>query len=175
MPAAKKKRYVIELGLSEYDAGVLTSEKETADYFEQLLQYEVNAKSAANWVMGPLKEIENALPAPGRVAEMILLVDNGKVNFSSAAQTILPALLVNNSGSAMEIAQEQNVLIDASAIDLDTIIDQVIAKYPDKVLEYQKGKKGLLGLFMGEVMKLSGGKINPGKTNTLLINKLDKQ
>jgi aspartyl-tRNA(Asn)/glutamyl-tRNA(Gln) amidotransferase subunit B len=142
-----------------------------------------NFKSAVHWLMGTVKSYLNehhqtidTLPlSPKQLAGLIQLVDAGKVNNTVAAHKIFPALLQNADKTAEQIAQDLNLLISDNSSELDGFIQQALNKYPDKVTEYQKGKKGVLGLFMGEIMKLSKGKIDPQKTNQLLIKALQSK
>lgn len=171
------------LGLSGYDAGVITADRDMALYFEELTKNTANYKAAANWLIGPVKSYLNESGmsigqinlAPASLARLIDLVDSGKVNNSVAAQKLFPALLKTGGSDPEALAREMNVLIDPAAGDVDQFIHDAIAKYPDKVKEYQNGKKGVLGLFMGEIMKSSKGRIDPQKTNQLLIKELESK
>jgi aspartyl-tRNA(Asn)/glutamyl-tRNA(Gln) amidotransferase subunit B len=180
LPAALYKKYTVQLGLSDYDAGVITAEKELAAYFETLIKNTTNYKAAVNWLMGPVKSYLNESGKPvcefeikaETLAGLIELVDNGKINHTVATQKLFPALLKTTSKTAAGLAAEMNLLI-TDKNDVDEFIRAALAKYPDKVIEYQKGKKGVIGLFMGEIMKSSKGKIDPQKTNQLLIKELE--
>ncbi len=181
LPNELYEKYTTVLGLSPYDAGVITADRDFALYFEGLVKSTANYKAAANWLMGPVKSHlnENGLSAaeisikPEVLAGLIELVDSGKINNTVAAQKLFPALLKNSNKTAGELANELNLLIIADNNDVSQFIHNAIAKYPDKVKEYQNGKKGVLGLFMGEIMKSSKGKIDPQKTNQLLIKELE--
>jgi aspartyl-tRNA(Asn)/glutamyl-tRNA(Gln) amidotransferase subunit B len=186
MPALPKElyaKYTTQLGLSDYDAGVITADKEVAAYFEAITQYTDNYKSAANWLMGAVKSYlnDNNLTItqlqlePENLAALIKLVDEGKINNSVAAHKLFPAMLKNASKTPDELAKELNLLISQDVSEVDQFIQAALAKFPDKVKEYQKGKKGVLGLFMGEIMKLSKGKIDPQKTNQLLLKELESK
>jgi aspartyl-tRNA(Asn)/glutamyl-tRNA(Gln) amidotransferase subunit B len=183
LPNQLFEKYTQKLGLSDYDAGVIIADKEFAAYFEELIKHTDNYKSAANWVMGAVRSyindndigINDIGIKPATLAGLIKLVDEGKVNNSVAAQKIFPAMLKGNGKTADQLAKELNLLISEDTDELDEFIKAALAKYPDKVVEYQKGKKGVLGLFMGEVMKLSKGKIDPQKTNKLLIKELESK
>lgn len=181
LPGELFEKYTVQLGLSEYDAGVITAEKELALYFEELIKCTSNCKTAANWIMGPVKSYLNESGrgiaefelGPAKIAGMITLIESGKINHSLATQKLFPALLKQPGKNPEELAAELNILINPGLVDVDRLIKDALAKYPDKVIEYQKGKKGVLGLFMGEVMKSSKGKIDPQKTNQLLIKELE--
>jgi aspartyl-tRNA(Asn)/glutamyl-tRNA(Gln) amidotransferase subunit B len=183
LPNELYNKYTLELGLSSYDAGVITADKDFASYFEELIKNTDNYKSAANWLMGPVKSylndsglcVSDLSLKPETLAGLIKLIDSGKINNSLAAQKLFPALLTNSNKSAEDVATELNLLIIADNNDVSVFIHNAIAKFPDKVKEYQNGKKGVLGLFMGEIMKSSQGKIDPQKTNQLLIKELESK
>ncbi len=181
LPTNLYKKYTMELGLSSYDAGVITAGRDVAQYFEALIKETSNYKSAANWMMGAVRSYTNENSVllkdfsitPSKLAELIALIDNGKVSNSVAAQKIFPVLVNQPAKTALQVAEELNLIIDEGATDVGSFIRETLAKHPDKVKEYHNGKKGVLGLFMGEIMKLSKGKIDPKKTNELLISALE--
>jgi aspartyl-tRNA(Asn)/glutamyl-tRNA(Gln) amidotransferase subunit B len=186
MPALPKElfaKYTTEFGLSDYDAGVITADKQFAAYFEEIVKHTSHYKSAANWLMGAVSSyindhsihIAELALKPATLAGLIKLVDDGKVNNSVASHKIFPEMLKGNDKTADQIAKELNLLISDDSSQLDEFIHAALAKFPDKVIEYQKGKKGVLGLFMGEIMKISKGKIDPKKTNQLLIKELESK
>jgi aspartyl-tRNA(Asn)/glutamyl-tRNA(Gln) amidotransferase subunit B len=183
LPNELYDKYTFKLGLSDYDAGVIISDRDFALYFEELIKNTDNYKAAANWLMGHVKSYlnENGLSIvdldlkPATLAGLIKLVDSGEINNSLAAHQLFPALLKSKGKNAGELAKEMNLLINPNGTDVNRFIHDVIAKYPDKVKEYQKGKKGILGLFMGEIMKVSKGKIDPQQTNQLLIKELESK
>ncbi len=183
LPHELYKRFVNEFGLPEYDAGVLTDSKEIALYFEILCEKTANYKAASNWVMGPVKSYLNELTlhvkdfpvTPERLAELIALVDSNKVSYSVAAQKIFPVLIEGQGlESVLKIAERLNLIQESDAGSLKPVVDEVIARFPAKVAEYKAGKKGLLGMFMGEVMKVSKGKADPKVATELLKEVLDK-
>lgn len=183
LPAELIAKYTQQLGLSAYDAGVLTDAKEIALFFEEVLKHTSNAKAAANWVMGPVKSFlnENALHisqfpvSPERLSQLIALIDSGKVNFASASQRIFPVMTQDVSKTPLQIAEENNLVQESDSGALTELIKEAVGKYPAKVAEYKSGKTGLLGLFMGEVMKLSKGKADPKVASELLKKVLDEQ
>jgi aspartyl-tRNA(Asn)/glutamyl-tRNA(Gln) amidotransferase subunit B len=174
------KKYSSEFHLSEYDAAVLTEEKDFSDYFERIARSTKNYKAAANWMLGPVKswlnennrDITGFPLSPEQMASLIGLVDNGQLSFSTAATKVFAHLINDPSADPGRIATEQNLLQQSDVSLLDPVIDRVLVKYADKVAEYKKGKKGLLALFVGEVMKQSKGKADPKMTNELLLEKL---
>lgn len=185
MPVLPEELYHIyteQLGLSDYDATVLTSDREISSYFEQVRQVTHNYKAAANWLMGPIKSyinehhqsVSELKLTPKTLAQLIDLVDSGKVNNTVANHKLFPALLKEANKSPEQLATELNLLINDDSDELEQFIIEALNKFPDKVKEYKKGKKGVLGLFMGEIMKRSKGKIDPQKTNQLLVKALEK-
>jgi len=182
LPKALMARFISDYGLSEYDAAVITSEKDYAIYYQAILGHTSNYKAAANWLNGPLRSYlnENALEldtlkiTPGQIAELIRLVEDNKISFSAASQKVFPELLHKEHSQAVEtLVGEMNLLqVDDDGFIKD-LIHEVLAQYPDKVAEYKAGKKGVLGLFMGDVMKKSKGKADPKKTSMLLTALLE--
>lgn len=176
LPDALSKRFTKDFGLSEYDASILTDTKANALYFNELASLTKNYKAAANWMNGPLKsylnenaiELESFPLKPKHLSEIITLIDSDKVSFSMASQKLFPELIKQPEKSAESLAAELNIIQEDNSDLLNDWAKQAIAKYPDKEIEYKAGKYGLIGLFMGEVMKLSGGKADPKKANQLL-------
>ncbi|MFY7964148.1 MAG: Asp-tRNA(Asn)/Glu-tRNA(Gln) amidotransferase subunit GatB [Chitinophagaceae bacterium] len=180
LPKALATKYKEQLGLSEYDANVLCDEKATADFFNETTEKTNNYKAAANFILGPVKQYlnennltiaETSLTAIS-LANLIQLVDEGKVNFSVASSKILPILFTENK-NALQIAEEQNLLQSNDSNEIEGWVTAVIENMPDKVAEYKKGKKGLIGLFVGEVKKISKGKADPKVATDLLTQKLN--
>ncbi|RFS22464.1 Asp-tRNA(Asn)/Glu-tRNA(Gln) amidotransferase subunit GatB [Chitinophaga silvatica] len=179
LPEELIERYTSQFGLTEYDARVICDDKATALYFEEVLKETSHYKAAANWLAGPVKswlneqsgDISQFPVTPKLLASLINLVDAGKVSFSIASSKILPAM-IEAPGEPLEIATKLNLLQDTNADNIAPIIDEVLAKYPDKVAAFKGGKKGLMSLFVGEVMKLSKGKADPRLTNELLAERL---
>jgi len=167
-------------GLSEYDADVLLEEKEMVVFYKKITEHTKNYKAAANWLTNVIQSHLNdnqltinefELEAK-TIAELIELVDTNKLSNAAAAQKVFPELVKQANTPPLELAKKLNLIQDSDEGSIEAIVDAVIAKYPDKVKAYQKGKKGLIGMFMGEVMKASGGKVNPKVANRLLQEKL---
>ncbi len=184
MPSLPKEliaKYIKEYKLTEYDARVITDFKETAAYFEQICHHTGNYKAAANWINGAIKSYMNEqgidismFPVkPIAIADIINIIDEGKLSNSAASQQVFPMMAKHPERSPLEIATELNLIQDSNADSIEPLIDEVLAKYPEKIIEYKEGKKTLMGLFVGEVMKLSKGKADPKITNELLRKKLD--
>ena len=178
LPAARMKRFVSEFGLSDYEAGVLTASKPMADYFESCVKLFNQPKTVSNWVMGELtRELNNsgtdasASPvSPERLISLLQLVEKGTISLK-AAREIFPE--VYSSGKTPEqIIQEKGLVQLSDEGALDKIIVEVLAKNPTQVAQFKDGKQQVLGFLVGQVMKASGGKANPGKVNELLKKKL---
>lgn len=182
LPRDLMHKYIEQLGLTIYDAELITSEKEIALYFEELIQKTRNYKSAANWIMGPVKEwmnstaksIDELVITPSQLADIIALIDDGKINFTIAAQQLFPALMDSPQIGVAELAKQLNILQESDDAAISVFVREALQKYPEKVQEYRNGKKGILGLFMGEVMKMSKGKADPKITTRLLEAELNK-
>lgn len=181
LPRELFSKFVKAYNLPEYDAQVLTDSKEIALYFEALCEETSNYKAASNWMMGPIKSYLNELTlhisqfpiAPKQIAALIKIVEEGKVNFSTASQKIYPELIKTPDKAPLEIAEEMNLIQESDSSSIIPIVEEVLAAMPEKVNEYKNGKKGLMGLFMGEIMKKSKGKADPKVASELLRSKLD--
>jgi len=183
LPQQLYARFTGELGLSDYDANVLIDQKEVAQYFDDLARLlpPASAKAAANWVMGPVKsylneralEINDFPLDPGQLAGIIELIEAGKINYSVASKQLFPHLLEHPQANATGAAEQLGLLTKADAGELEALVQQVLAANPAKVAEYRAGKKSLTGMFMGELMKLTGGKADPKLANQLLRQGLD--
>ena len=185
MPALPRElynKYITEFHLPEYDAQVLTDSKDVALYFEELCKLTTNYKAASNWLMGPVKSHLNDLDltadefpvSPAVLGELISLIDSGKISFSVASQRVFPELLKNPNKSAIDVAQQLNLIQESNHDAIIPIIDEVLKEFPLKVEEYKNGKKGIVGMFMGEVMKRSKGKADPKVANALITKKLEE-
>jgi aspartyl-tRNA(Asn)/glutamyl-tRNA(Gln) amidotransferase subunit B len=173
-------KYISSFSLTEYDARVLTDDKDLAEYYEAILQHTTLYKAAANWMLGPVKSwlnehnkpIQEFPVKPSQLAKLIQLTDEGKLSFSVASTRLFSYLLGNPDMDPLKAAEQQNLLQQSDAGALEPIIDEVLLKFKDKVAEYKKGKKGVLSLFVGEVMKRSKGKADPKVTNEIILEKL---
>ena len=179
LPLQLIQQFQESFGLTEYDANNLCADKSTADYFLEVSKYSTQYKAIANWMLGPIKQQLNEtakdfstlLLLPQTLAELIAIVEAGKVNFSVASSKILPELL-NGNNSPLAIAEAMNLLQVSDTKELESWIDEALEGMPDKVAEYKRGKKGLIGLFVGEIKKISKGKADPKMVTTLLQEKL---
>ena len=178
LPAARTARFAGVYGLSEYDAGVLTASKGIADYFESCVTLFNQPKTVGNWVMGELtRELNNAGTdvsaspvTPERLVSLLRMVDKGTISLK-VAREIFPELY--GSGKTPEqIVQEKGLTQVSDEGALEKIIDEVLTQSPAQVTQFKEGKQQVLGFLVGQVMKASGGKANPGKVNELLRKKL---
>lgn len=178
LPSQLFEIYTKQYGLSDYDAFQLTELKEIAVYYNELVTYTKNYKSAANWLMGTIKSylneraiaLHNFTLKPSKIAEIIALIDAGKVSNTAASANLFPALIEDPNASAEDIAKKLDLIQNSNSDELQGFIDKVLAKFPEKVQEYKAGKVGLLGMFVGEIMKETKGKADPK-----LLNQLVKQ
>jgi len=174
-------KYTKDLGLSEYDAFILTDNKAFALFFEQLIAQTSNYKAATNMMIGPVKSwlndqsvaIEVFPISPSSLAKIIALVDEEKISTTTANQKLFPALLEDPQADPQAICEREGWIQQGDTNQLAQWVDQALAAYPDKIEEYRSGKKGLIGLFMGEVMKYSRGNADPKKASAMLREKLD--
>jgi aspartyl-tRNA(Asn)/glutamyl-tRNA(Gln) amidotransferase subunit B len=181
LPRELYRKFVDSYGLPTYDAGVLSEAKEIALWFDALCSRTKNYKAASNWMMGPVKSylnertlhIDDFPVKPEVLAELIALVDAGKVSFTVASQRIYPELLKATGESSLAIAQRLNLIQESDEGSLKPIVESVLAENAGKVAEYRSGKKGLMGMFMGEVMKKSKGKADPKVATKILTEMLE--
>lgn len=180
LPEALIEKYMHQFHLPEYDARVISNDKEMVDYFEELIGKTVHTKAAANWLLGPVKsylneqgEVLSSLPVrPAALAGLIQLVQDGKLSFSVASSKLFSALIKDPTADPLQLATTLNLLQNSDEASVEEWVESVLAKMPEKVAEYRKGKKSLIGLFMGEVKKASGGKADPKIATQLLTKKL---
>jgi aspartyl-tRNA(Asn)/glutamyl-tRNA(Gln) amidotransferase subunit B len=159
---------------------LLSEDVELAAYFEDAAKAITAYKQIANWLLGPVKsvlneegkEINQLTLTPQQLAAVIQLVEEGKVSHTMAVQKLFPAMLQTTTANAGELAQQLNLLQERNEDALQQLIEEVLNNMPQKVAEYKKGKKGLIGLFVGEVMKKSNGKADPKLLNQLVTEKL---
>ncbi|MCP4186909.1 MAG: Asp-tRNA(Asn)/Glu-tRNA(Gln) amidotransferase subunit GatB [Gammaproteobacteria bacterium] len=181
LPEQKRQRFIVDLQLSEYDAEVLTSSRETAIYFEKTLaQLPDQAKQIANWILGELSaalnkadiNIEQSPISPDGLSNLIARISDNTISGKIAKQVF--EAMWQGEGSADSIIEAKGLkqITDTGAIE--SLIDQVIADNPDQVDQFRAGKEKVLGFFVGQIMKQSKGKANPGQVNQLLREKLNK-
>jgi aspartyl-tRNA(Asn)/glutamyl-tRNA(Gln) amidotransferase subunit B len=178
LPASRRARFIESYGLREYDAQVLTAERETSDYFEKVVTASGDARAAANWVMGDLaallkeldKDISTSPISAENLGRLIKLIVEGKIS-GKIAKELLPKMA--ESGDAPETLVEREGLSQISDEGaLIKIIDDVIAANPKQLEQYRAGKATVIGFFVGQVMKASRGQGDPAVVNRLLKEKL---
>jgi aspartyl-tRNA(Asn)/glutamyl-tRNA(Gln) amidotransferase subunit B len=180
LPHALFERYTKTYGLSDYDAYNITDQKGLALYYEALIGFTKNYKAAANWLMGDIKSYLNeqgvdisTFPIGAeRIAALIELIDQGKISNSIAAQRLFPALF-ESTETPLEIAERLNLIQSSDSAVIEGFIAQVIAQNAAEVERYRNGEKQLIGFFMGQLMKVSGGKADPKASNAILRQKLE--
>ena len=174
LASAKQQRFIAEYEVPEYDAVILTSNKALACYFEACVTLYPHPKTVSNWVMGELlRELNHAgieadaspMP-PERLVELLRLVDEGTISLK-VARDIFPDLYASGKTPA-QIVQEKGLTQVSDEKALGAFVEEVLAKNPSQVAQFKEGKQQVLGFLVGQVMKTSGGKANPGKVNELL-------
>jgi aspartyl-tRNA(Asn)/glutamyl-tRNA(Gln) amidotransferase subunit B len=180
LPYQKRHRYEEELGLSAYDARVLTDDRAIAEYFEAAIAAKANPKLAANWIMGDISaylnnghlSITQLALKPETLAELIGLIEDGTIS-NKIGKDVLPELL-QSGGSAKELIEKKGLIQISDVGAIESAIDAVLAANPNELEQYRGGKTKLLGFFVGKVMKETGGRADPKLTNQLLAKKLNQ-
>ena len=178
LPAAKRNRYAADLGLSIYDARVLTDESSMAKYFEKVVNEGGAAKSSANWITGDIAafiksnrfSFDQLSFKPNELAEMLKMIDAGEIS-GKIAKEILPELL-SKGGSPKQLVKERGLGMIGDPKVIEEIIDKLILNHPNEVESFRAGKKKLLGFFVGQLMKETKGKADPKLANQILNKKL---
>ncbi len=176
LPRALKEKFMSDFGLPEYDAGVLVEEKEIALYFDELASMAPNRKAASNWMMGSVKGYLNELTLhiadfpikPQKLAELIGLVEAGKVSNSAAKEKLFPELCRQPLSDPATLAGQLGIFQDSDSSSIQPIIDQVMAEFPDKVAQVKAGQQGVANMLIGQVMKRSKGKADPKVVRELM-------
>lgn len=180
LPAARRERFVRQYGLPEYDAGVLVSSRDLAEFFEGTVTAANGAaKPASNWIMGDVlatlnrteKDISECPITPVQLGGLINRITDNTISGKIAKQ-VFQALMEGEGASADEIIEKKGLKQESDSGAIEALIDEVIAANPDNVTAYRSGKDKLFGFFVGEVMKRSKGKANPGQVNEILKKKL---
>lgn len=179
LPAQRRRRFLAEYALSEYDARVLTQEQEVADYFEAAAREAGDAKAASNWVMTEvlrkLKQDERPLAlcpvAPQRLAELIRMVASGQLSGTLAKDVF--EKMWRSGEPAAAIVEREGLLQVSDEASIAQAIAEVLLASPEQVATYRKGKQSTLGWFVGQVMRRMGGKANPQVVNGLLKKALE--
>ncbi|WP_123039353.1 Asp-tRNA(Asn)/Glu-tRNA(Gln) amidotransferase subunit GatB [Cohnella candidum] len=178
LPDARKARYVEQFGLSSYDADVLTASMKLADFFEDSLRYTTDAKASANWIMGELLaylnandlEFEDVKITGQGLGEMIQLIEKGTIS-TKIAKTVFKGM-IESGKSPQQIVEEQGLVQISDEGAILAIVDAVIAANPQSVEDFRNGKDKAIGFLVGQIMKETKGKANPGLVNKLLTDRL---
>jgi aspartyl-tRNA(Asn)/glutamyl-tRNA(Gln) amidotransferase subunit B len=180
LPQEIVQQLIAQYGINRSEAGIFAEDMELYAYFNQAIAAVQNAKSLINWLSGPIRALLNEQQvtivdfnaSPLQLAEIINMVDDKKITQQSALQQLLPKIERTSNVPVIKLGESLNLLITENGSALADFADQVLNKLQPQVLAYKKGKKGVLGLFVGEVMKLAKGKADPQKVNEILIEKL---
>lgn len=178
LPEQRRQRFMSGFGLSAYDAGVLTASRELADYFEFCVTLGANAKTVSNWVMGEITRalndsstsIASCPVSPRLLTELLKLIESGTIS-GKIAKTVFDEMWRSGREPSL-IVEEQGLVQVSDSGAIEAIIDEILAREAGQVAEYRSGKDRLFGFFVGQVMKASKGKANPGVVNELLLGKL---
>jgi len=181
LPDERRKRYVEELGLPEYDAGVLTSTKEMSDFFEATIKDGIDAKQASNWLMGDIsgymnkhqKELSELAITPESLGKMIQLIQDGTISSKIAKRVF--AELVEKGGAPEQIVEEKGWAQISDEGQLTEIITKVLDENEQSVNDYKEGNKRALGHLVGQVMKATRGQANPPMVNKILVQEINKR
>ncbi|SHN86817.1 Asp-tRNA(Asn)/Glu-tRNA(Gln) amidotransferase subunit GatB [Desulfitobacterium chlororespirans] len=179
MPAARRERYQ-SLGLTEYDAGVLTASKALSDFFDEALKHYADAKTLANWVMGEFTRLLNAgqiaveeSPVrPSQLAQLLTLIEKGAIS-GKIGKTVIEEMFASGKDPEVIIKEKGLAQISDTAALLK-LVDEVIAAHPQSVEDYKAGKDRAIGFLVGQIMKATKGQANPGVVNDLLKEQLAK-
>jgi aspartyl-tRNA(Asn)/glutamyl-tRNA(Gln) amidotransferase subunit B len=182
LPAARKARFISDYRLPAYDAELLTSRKDVADYFESAVKTYTNPKALSNWIVGDLfrvlkeRKLDEQIniltwPIPAlHLAEMVQLIDRGQIS-GKIGKTVFEALL-DSGKSPQQIVSEKGLEQVSDTGSIGTAVEQVLAANPKQVEQYKAGNEKVFGFFVGQIMKVTQGKANPQKVNEILREKL---
>jgi len=179
LPGDRRARFVREYGLSEYDAGVLSADRNVADYYEEAARASGHFKAVSNWIMTDMLHAmsEGAIPiqevkiTPGALAGLIDLVDRQVINRPSAKRVF--TILFEKGGNPADIVEQEGLSQVRDTESLETYIDEAITAHPQSVSDYRSGKKAALKFLVGQVMRLSKGKADPQMALEMLRERLD--
>jgi aspartyl-tRNA(Asn)/glutamyl-tRNA(Gln) amidotransferase subunit B len=181
LPEAKRNRFVEDYGLPVYDADLLTTDRELADYFETCLETFNNPKPVSNWIMGPLlgvlnaagKSIDASPVSPENLGRLLKLIEEGVIS-GKIAKTVFDEMAESNHAPDY-IVKKRGLVQVSDASQIETAVDKVMAANADEVQAYRSGKTKLFGFFVGQVMRETKGKANPQVVNEVLKEKLKGQ
>ncbi|MDQ0351878.1 aspartyl-tRNA(Asn)/glutamyl-tRNA(Gln) amidotransferase subunit B [Alkalibacillus filiformis] len=181
LPDSRRTRYVNELGLDEYDAGVLTNTKEMSDFFEATIDQGADAKQATNWLMGDISaymnkqqiELQDLPITPEALAKMVKLIEEGTLSSKLAKKVVTE--LVKNGGDPETIVKEKGLVQISDEGQLRGIITEILDENEQSIVDYKNGKDRALGFLVGQVMKKTKGQANPPMVNKILVEEIDKR
>ncbi len=182
LPAVLQEKYIQTHGLFAYDADRICENKDDANYYEMLAARTGNYKSTANWIIGPIKNycnennvgIKDFSVDMEKVAALINFTETGKIHFNVASTKLLLAMIADTAASPESLAVSMNLLQENDIGEIEKWINETLDSMPEKIKEYKSGKKGLIGLFAGQVKKLSKGKADMEAVTKMLEEKLGK-
>lgn len=173
LPDQRLTRFKEEYNLPEYDAGVLTSTKEIADYFEDCLKKYNNPKIVSNWIMTEVlrelkgeEDIKSFPISPEKLGELLILIDDGTIN-GKIAKDVFENMFTSGK-SANQIVEEKGMKQISDQSEIENIVSRILADHPDEISRYKAGDQKLMGFFVGQVMKETKGKANPKIVNEIL-------
>jgi aspartyl-tRNA(Asn)/glutamyl-tRNA(Gln) amidotransferase subunit B len=182
LPEARRSRFISEYALPAYDAELLTSRKDIADYFEAAVKAHANAKAVGNWIIGDLfrvlkeRKLDERLVITSwpvraeQIAEMVRLIDEGKIS-GKIAKTVFDAML-DTERAPEEIVAEKGLEQVSDTGSIETAVEQILAAHPKQAADFQAGNEKIFGFLVGQIMKATGGKANPQRVNEILRQKL---
>lgn len=179
LPDRKAKRFVIEFGLSEYDANVLTGQREVAEYFEECARIHPDRKAVANWIMGDITAELNAKDisigglgiSPDALAGLLKMVDDGRISGKMAKEVLREAIETKTPPQDIVAARGLQQISDAPI--LEEIVKTVLAGNQKSAADYRNGRKNAFAFLVGQVMKETGGRANPAMVNDILKRHLE--
>jgi aspartyl-tRNA(Asn)/glutamyl-tRNA(Gln) amidotransferase subunit B len=179
LPEQLKLAWKSSLGLSDYDVDQITENKEEADFFANWIQTTTHYKAAVNWILGPIREYlhETGLTytelhtSMTQLNDLLNLVESNQLSFANATGKVFRGIVGTNI-QALQFAQDHQLIQNNSTDTINQWVEQVLNAHPEKVAAYKKGKKGLMGVFVGEVKKISKGQADPKITTQILEKKL---
>jgi aspartyl-tRNA(Asn)/glutamyl-tRNA(Gln) amidotransferase subunit B len=181
LPDARKKRYIEDFGLSEYDASVLVQSKAIADFFQETVEAGADSKLTANWLMGEVSgylnnndmDIEETALTPQSLAKLIELIEKGTISSKIAKQVF--ADVMEQGGDPEQIVKDKGLMQISDEGELKQVVDGILDNNPQSIEDYKNGKDKALGFLVGQVMKETKGKANPQMVNSLILEGMEQR
>ena len=178
MPEQKRERFVKDYKIPEYDAGILTTSREIADFYEKSVLLYTKPKVVSNWIMGELlkelksdgRKISTCPINPESLTDLLKLIDDGTIN-SKMAKTVFEEMYLNGK-PAKEVIKEKGLIQITDSSAIETLVDQILHLNANQVEQYKNGKEKVFGFLVGQVMKESKGQANPELVNKLLKDRI---